>query len=160
VRYNTVKTRPLNDHSFNPTSLAIPSSQQHYKYTNVSLKLHINLKTYKSCKPYTKQTTETHCTTMSCPKKTVRWSDDTKWDVDKAQEFKNGSSKMRRGEESDTPIRVKIQVRKSDFLKVMERRKRDQSIGSVLEELVEIASRVKVEESNEKKWEQKLTSEH
>jgi hypothetical protein len=55
--------------------------------------------------------------------------------------------------ESAIPIRVKIQVRKSDFLKVIERRKTDQSIGSVLEELVEIASRVKVEERNEKKWE-------
>jgi len=88
---------------------------------------------------------------MSCPKKTVRWSDDTKQDAETARESKNDCLKMMRGEDCATPIRVKIQVRKSDFLKVMERRKRDQSIGSVLEELVEIASRVKVEESNEKK---------
>jgi hypothetical protein len=97
---------------------------------------------------------------MNHLKKTVRWSDDTKCDAEKAREFKKDCSKMTRGEDCATPIRVKIQVRKSDFLKVMEKRRTDQSIGSVLEELVEIASSVKVEESNEKKWEHKLTKEH
>jgi hypothetical protein len=41
---------------------------------------------------------------MSCPKKTVGWSDDTKWDAEKDREFKNGCSKMRGGEESAIPI--------------------------------------------------------
>lgn len=96
---------------------------------------------------------------MNHPKKTVRWSDDTKRDAEKAREFGDNGEKMMRGDGCSTPTRVKIKVRKSDFLKVMEKRKTE-SIGSVLEQLVEIASSVKLEENNEKKWEHKLAKEH